>query len=838
MRLMLMSSVGLTALLAPLSVMAQESVQPDQEAVVPTVVVQDQAAPASRAYRFGTGLDSGVSRFDRSSIEARAPGSGDVNEVLKAMPTVQFTSSQGVATRAELQDLRPENISISGGSINENLFILDGVGVNSRLDTSNANPADFDEVGNASAQTVWMDSSLIGEVRVHDSNVSAEFGQFTGGVVEIETRAPAHRYGGNAYYSFTNSDLAEYRLSKIAKNGGGNIPATPDFDKERFGVSLDLPISERLRTLVAYNRSEATVTNYPGNNYLSLGNLSQRSLSQNFMVKGEYDLASDLLLTGQVSYSPYESQFHPPASRENLLVSNGGGLTSKLGLEGTRGVANWNLDLTYAYSDNDRDGPAGTFVVPTATPGFEDCSASASCTLGSIGPLTQNQSDLGLKFKWEQPLGTGQLRAGFDYAHIEGEKTRPDTIMSYLGGVVSSRTVCAIDEGLSCVPGGYAAARRNNYAAFDASASIDSYGLWAEYNVDVAGFMIRAGARYDYESFLGNHDIAPRLSVSRDLPWAGVNLTLGANRYYGRSFLGYALREGQGVTRGYTRTATNVDGQSVWSDNWRLTSHTDSSRYSNMGLSTPYSDEFAAAVSGPLALIGGEYRIKAIYRDSQDQFASSLGEVSFFDNETGTTARRNTRTITNDGSRKYKGLSLEYVRDFGRNHALSLSTNFSKTEASNLTYFDVAEAVDFEGDQVVYKGQIVTKLEAIGDNQLEDYANPFFINADWSARWLDGRLRTNVNARWRDGFERVEDTGANVRIEGVSYDVYDKVAYDDAVDVNLQATWDLVRTRYGTAQLDVKVNNLFNTVSNENYSSTSQPWQLGRNAWIGVKYRY
>ena len=65
-------------------------------------------------------------------------------------------------------------------------------------------------------------------------------------------------------------------------------------------------------------------------NYVALGNLSQRSVSDNFLLKGEYDLASDLLLTGQVNYSPYESEFHPINSRDNLLESHGGGLTAKL----------------------------------------------------------------------------------------------------------------------------------------------------------------------------------------------------------------------------------------------------------------------------------------------------------------------------------------------------------------------------------------------------------------------------------------------------------------------------------------------------------------------------
>ena len=837
MRILLLTTVGVAAVLTTVSPAIAQTTASTLAGEAPTVVVEGQG-PAPRGYRMGEAQDSGVSTFKRDSVEARAPGSGDVNEILKALPTVQFTSTQGRATRAELQDLRPENISISGGSTNENLFLLDGVGVNSRLDVSNNNSAAFDDVANGSAQTVWMDSSLIGEVILRDSNISAEYGQFTGGVVEIATRAPGRVYGGDAYYGRTSTGMASFRVSDRARDALSVMPIKPDYDKRRYGFSVDLPVSERLRMLAAYNRSESRVTNFPSTNYVTLGNLSQRSVSDNFLLKGEYDLASDLLLTGQVNYSPYESEYHPPASRDNLLESHGGGLTAKLGLEGRRGMANWALDLTHAWSDNDREGPAGTIQIPTSAIGFADCSLSASCVLGSVGPLTQQQSDTGLKGRWEQQLGQGQLRAGFEYAHIEGQKRRTETVYSYLGGVAGPTTACAIDEGMSCIPGVYAAARRNGYAAFDAKASTDSLGLWAEYNFDWAGFMVRAGGRYDYESFLGNHNIAPRLSVSRDLPWAGINLTVGANRYYGRSFLGYALREGMGVTRGYTRTPTLVNGQRLWSDNWVLTSHSDTSRWSNLGLDTPYSDEFTIALNGPVAWIGGEYRIKGIIRESRDQFASSVAETSFYDTETGTTARRTTRTITNDGERSYKGLSLEYVRDFGRNHTLSFSTNLSHTDATNISYFDLADETEFEGELVYYQGAVVPKLQALADNQLEDYANPFIINADWAARWFDGRLRTNVNARWRDSFERVADTLVNITIDGVRYDVFDKVEFDSSVDVNLSATVDLVKTQYGSALLDVRVNNLFNTVLDQDYSSGSQPYQLGRNVWLSLKYRY
>ena len=833
-----------------LSLLVQDpaAAEPRPDETIPTVVVQTSGAETS--HRFGDPLDSGTSTFTQESIEARSPGSGDVNEVLKALPTVQFSSTQGRATRANLQDLRPESISISGGSIYENQFILDGIGSNSRLDVEDpSSPNEINTIAAGTAQTLWVDSSLVGEITVRDSNISAQYGQFTGGVVEIDTRDPARVFGGQIHYGATTSSMASYRMSDFARSdlAGAPPPLTPEFEKERYGISVDLPVSERLRLLAAYNRATSEVTNFPGNLYQAYPERHLRSLSENFLLKGVYDLSGDLSLTGQLTWSPYESEFQHANGLENLVLSNGGGLNGRLMLAGRRGDANWSLQLSHAFADNDREAAPVMYTLSTSAPGLAGCSSGASCSTGSLGPLTQQQHETSLKGVWDQPLDSGRLRLGFDYSHIDAERRRAEPARAYIGTstagaqptlYIGADTVCLEDEGPACVDGAYAVLRYNAYAAFDAAATIDAVSLWGEYDTELAGFRVRLGLRYDHESFLGNHDIAPRLSVSTDLPWAGITVTGGLNRYYGRSFLGYALREGQGATRGYIRTGVLSGGQRLFGDDWVQNFHSDPQRYSNAGLSTPYSDEATLALTGPVGWLGGDYRIKAILRQSRDQFSSSAAESEVIDADTSGTITRRVYTITNEGRRDYEGLSLEYIRSFGANHAISLSANVSHTEASNISYFDVAEETDLEGDLVYYDGAVVPELQALAGNQLEDFAAPWIINADWSASWLGGRLRTNVNARYRSGFERVGDTGQNINIGGVNYDVFARRDYGDSVDVNLSATAVIARTDYGETVLDLRINNLFNSVLDEDYVSSSQPWQLGRNVWASVKHRF
>src|SRR5690606_3037475 len=303
---------------------------------------------------------------------------------------------------------------ISGGSFTENLFVIDGIGVNSRLDVSSTNANHYIE-GNAaaSAQSLWVDSSLVGAITVRDSNISAEYGQFSGGVVEIDTRSPASELGVTAHYGETGPGLARFRISdRNREDLGDDIPDEPDYLKRRYGASVDLPVSGAVRFLFGYSRSEARVTYERGNNYKEYGDYGQQSLSENFLGKVEVDLGEDLLLTGQVTYSPYESEFSHPNGIDNWVYLDGGGLSGSLELEGAgANDAHWTIEVSHAMSDTDRrvDRP-GIINVSATAPGVDWCSSESSCSLGGPNPINQRQWDSTVKALWEQPALDGDVR--------------------------------------------------------------------------------------------------------------------------------------------------------------------------------------------------------------------------------------------------------------------------------------------------------------------------------------------------------------------------------------------------------------------------------------------
>jgi hypothetical protein len=799
------------------------------------------AAPPAPAYAASDPVDSGTSVISRRAIEDRAPGSGDVIETLKILPHAFFDANQGRATQQDLQDLRPADVSLSGGNYYDNYFALDGIGVNSRLDVVSAadvssNVAqNFNETAGASAQSIWVDSNLIDSVNVRDSNISAQYGGFTGGVVEVKTRQPGHVFGGTLTYGCTNEDLTHFKIpSQILDNLGGVAPQEPIYDKCRVNATVDLPVNDKVRLLLGVGRQKSEVTYYRGVNYGGAA-YGLKSSSENYLAKAEIDLAPNLTLRGQVGYTPYRSENSTENAIDATMTQHGGGWTGKLELEGERGAAHWTLEGTYARADSGRQAPSNNFSWPSASTYADWCSAT-NCTIGSFGDLDQSQTDYGLKARWTQPLAGGELRLGADYSRVEAEKSRPETNYAYSRGAVDSRTVCATGD-VACKAGDVALTQYLIYEAYDIDVALDSVGAFAEYEWGRGPLTVRGGVRYDYESLLGNHNFAPRLSVVYALPW-DVTATVGANRYYNRELLAYALQSAYPANSVYRRTSTVSSGQLIYGD-WTLYSYSKSANYSGYGLATPYSDELTFALARPL--FGGQARIKGVAREGHEQFTRGEPVSVTYTRPTGGTSTYTSYTLTNDGESSYRGLSLEWTRRLGR-HAFALNGSWSKTR-SNVDVDDgyTSESQDVEyGDTVVYyHGALRNLTSVLAETERLNYAAPGLINADWSADWWRGRVRTNLNARWQSGYDSLEATGATQTVDGVRYAVWDAVARKATTTFNASVQTQIMKSAAGQANLDIRITNLLDTLPRIAQSdSTSKPYRMGRTVWVGVNYKF
>lgn len=202
--------------------------------------------------------DTPLLQTDTSSlggvIEGRAivqtPINGrNVNNLLLLLPGVVAggsTSGNPIGNQtngAVTNAIAYGNYQIGGGFGGQSAFFVDGVQTNVTENNSNA---------------FIPTQDMVQEFRVSTNDVSAEFGGFGGGVVNIGTKSGTNGFHGTAYEYFRNSDL---NANDWFSNH--NATAKPPLRQNQFGANVSGPIL-RNRTFFFFGWETEVVRNgYP-----------------------------------------------------------------------------------------------------------------------------------------------------------------------------------------------------------------------------------------------------------------------------------------------------------------------------------------------------------------------------------------------------------------------------------------------------------------------------------------------------------------------------------------------------------------------------------------------
>jgi hypothetical protein len=832
------TAISIALLLGALPAVAQETeADAAQSGTVEleAIDIEDTRAPKP-AYRGFIAEDSGLSVIDKESITGLEDGSGDALDTLRLMPNVNFDVNHSSADAEDLQDLRPADISISGGQIYDNSIRIDGVAVDNVMDVTNTNPANYNEVAGASAQTIFLDPSLIGSLEVRDSNISARYGEFSGGVVDAKVRDPSDKFGMTLRYGFENDQMAEYITDGSADLSDADAP--PVYTRWRLHGTADLPVNDTFKILLGFGRSTAKVDYAASEGYGGMFR-GLRSTSDNFLVKGIYDFSDVLKLTSSLIYSPYKSEYANQNGINNLITTKGGGITFKTELEGETGDLDWLVRASYVDADMSRDASPYNFSWSSKAPSIDYCTNS-NCTSGGFGDLEQYQRDYTLEAEASHPLFGGKLNFGGEVGYVDAYKARKKDSRAYSRGEYDPNTVCADTSDIACIDGEIALPQYFAYLAYEANVEIIEGALWAEQHQSFGPIDVRAGARWSTDDYLDNSNFAPRISAVWNVT-DDVQLTAGANRYYTRNFVGYAIREQYPDLYTYTRTPV-IDGADLiyTPDNWTLSRRSVLTGYRDAGLDTPYSDEATMALTFPaFQALHGIGRLKAVQRWHRDQIVSLPRAQILETNEDGSTYTRTIMKPSNEGKTDYVGLSAEWSGTW-RNSAITLNAAWSETynNADDLgVYFDVYDAEDLTDDFVLYQGQIISVAELQNEGLRENFATPVTANAAIRSSWFEKALDTTLWLYWKGEYETLGDTGKNETVDGTRYDVFDKITRKSSLRVDLNAAYTIPEFERGRIQIEAKVSNLFNELPYTDVSTTT-PYQRGRSIWLGLNWVY
>jgi hypothetical protein len=241
-------------------------------------------------------------------------------------------SSSGTAGQA--------NPSISGGSGLENTYIVDGANVtNTGYGGLGSYSGTFGSLGNATPY------DFVKEIQVKTGGYEAEYGQATGGVVNVVTKSGSNQFRGSGFaYSQPKQLQAEFKHYQAA-NGSVNTESTQVSDA---GVEGGFPvIKNRLFFFGAIDPSFRinTFTAPPSFPLAKLGEVDRKRRTVSYAAKGTLQLTSGsridasffgdpshgstgpqrtsaLLVTDESSFSTLDYGGHQQTVRYNGIVTN------------------------------------------------------------------------------------------------------------------------------------------------------------------------------------------------------------------------------------------------------------------------------------------------------------------------------------------------------------------------------------------------------------------------------------------------------------------------------------------------------------------------------------
>lgn len=780
-------------------------------------------------------------------ISQKNTGDGNITDLMKTNPAVQFANND--SNSMNQGEIKPSRISIHGSSSYQNAYRLDGVSFNNDFDPADSGLGETATRLSSSDQGIYIDSRLIDSMAVYDNNIPVEFGGFTGGTVEVNSRRWQGENSAHAYYRLTRSgwnNLFHDSTQSIdtTKNDTANPARFQNrYDKNDFGGWFELGVTENSGVVFSASRRSSTIpmTVTGGesfvleNNtiepiYSDSGKKNQRRTSDNYFLKYSMNLSEKSSLDLSANYASYDSRLFSSS------ISNSGYDSTHDGL-GLTAVFKHQFDLgqfeatanTQSLKDDRKNDQKYSLMVRAIE--FDDDYNYLGTTernSGGLGDLESKQNTHSLKTVMrfnpqEDSLGfTHQPTAGAEVNYTKGTYVRDHDYFQYtysgnLMGDDYSGTLTNISR-----------FKKGSY-----SADYTNYAIFLDDNIQYGKLTLRPGVRLDRDDFVNRTNVAPRISGTYDLFGDKKTLLIaGANRYYGRSMLTYALygaqNGGMQTCAGYFEPCSLIPENNEW-DNKKDYEGIDS-------LKTPYNDELTLALQQEI--LSTTWRLQYVHREGYDEVRTRTKYDSRDAN------KRSIRMYDNGGRSSHDTVTLSVNNSqpwewAEASHVMTASFTWQQSESntpkdSGYNSFDPGNKVNL--NKVWYDGKVIdsSKLPSTSFN------SPIKLNLEMTSVWDE------YDVTW---YNRLQWWGS--RDQAVRYDnaYYTDPEYGQLRKYTKQNfaskyTWD---TRLGWKPdfaygfgFSVEVNNVLN---NKNIADrfmfndrTIKSYDPGRQFWLQVNY--
>ena len=776
----------------------------------------------------------GSQKITKESIENQATGNGSLTDLLKSNPSVTFSNANN--TSEAQGEISPANVSFHGEKFYNNSFLIDGLSNNDNTNPggnggylkSTPNGYSANQLPDGNPQSFWVSSDLIDSVEVHDSNISAKYGQFTGGVVNAKLKDPdIKKQSGSISYRTTRSTWTKFNIFSKPDdfNAAEKTYSQPKFTKNIYTASINYPIDRKTAILLAYNRTEAKIPHYDS----ALNTLKDQSrLAENYISKTMYtnDKGNTLRLTAMSA--PHSAKYYKKSMKDGAFTVKGGGHV--IAGEHDYAFNNGSVKTTVSYKQTENisaheKNDAYTWSV---TPSVDWTTSARTALEGGYG--TWGTTKKTTTIKQEYTLDTINKQGAkhnflfgwkVDMANAGYNRTKESSY--YMTSVKSASTICNAGD-TSCITGEQYLRKKRVYTKRKIDVSNNHYSAYAQDMIKVKHWEITPGVRIDKDQFLKNTNIAPRFMVTYDVENDKMTRIFGGvNRYYADSMLSYALRDKIGSYDDYSRTSST--------GSWVKGRTRESTSYGESNLKTPYSDEINMGVTHQRN--NNEWTVKVVQRMGKDQFAQSY--VS------------RVKSLNNNGRSKSTSISVsgKPIDSIKWNDAIvswSVGANYSQN-TSNFNYYDDRVSPDTNDDKIIVDGKLIDFI----NRPANDFNKPWRVQANlnmlfpkYNVNWNQSLSYTAGYYAWKTATVDCPDVSASIcgAYTGQAKQ-YSKEAYGNALNLNWRVSVG-IPTKTGDLKLDVDVFNVLNStqVGRSGTSSSGVSYKPGRSFWLGLRYSW
>jgi len=793
----------------------------------------------------------GGQAMNKEYIEAQPSGNADIGSLLVANPAVRHDDARRSGKRPG--EISPAEISIHGAHFYQNAFIVDGMNFNNDIDPAEeASPYRLATVpGNS--QGFALDTDLIDSISVLDHNISAAYGGFNGGVVDVKTRLPKRAFSGKFSAQMTRSAWTRYHIHPEQQDefehASGWADGHPEFEKTFVRGRLEGYVTDNVGLMFAYSGRRSRIPAYFYSSHLVNDNGREKEKQwlrlDNYLLKGIWHVQEALDIELNATLAPSRSHYF----RSNI---KGSGIDIVSGGQGISLKADWRADgfkleqqISWNRMQQSRDPQSDDYMSWRRSTSKDWGPVSTNTTNeGEFGEIEQRMDRtryaLDIKanpidwFGMEHRLiaGAGITHTDTHYKRLSESSTyttpRRTTTCTNSSGVTDNYT-CSMGLTNNGWPGQFLS-RRTRYAKGEFEFTHNDWQLYMEDDIQMDRLRVRPGLRYEQDSYMDKSTLAPRFSLSYELgQQRSTVLRLGLNRYYGRNAAAWQLREK------INRLRYNGEQRNSLEQDWTTgTQQRANSKFNKLKIA--YSDEIALGLSWQW----GDWLLDAavVKRMGRDEVI----QVHEINNGADPDLTNNYTTFTNDGRSDVMDYTLNATLlrpiDFaGTTTQLRASAGWLDVKQNTAIYSNDSEGDFYRDNPIIqYRG----KFMRYDEKPVENFSRPYVASFISASKIHPINLDWNNTFSFRSGYTSIFRQGT-ADYNGTPVPSYQSKKFGSSLtwDMRLGYKLPLFETQSAFIHLDV-----FNVTDRMTVHGTragvnaSPLYETGRQFWLEMGYEF